>query len=102
VKKDKPSKPKNPFHKLGEDEVKIIIEKAREEIEKIKTCQSEFEDDMKKDGRSLSSKKLDRLKGLMNRAIMGVRRIGHWFKAFKATRRISKKLYDGFYPEKNW
>ncbi len=80
--KDKPSKPKNPSHKLGDDEVKIIIEKAREERERIKTCQFEFEDDMKKDGKSLSSKKLERLKGLMNRAVMGVRRIGHWFNSY--------------------
>ncbi len=42
--KDKPSKPKNPSHKLGEDEVKIIVDKAREERERIKTCQFEFEE----------------------------------------------------------
>jgi hypothetical protein len=47
--KDKPSKPKNPSHKLGEDEVKIIIEKAREERERIRTRQFEFEYDMEKD-----------------------------------------------------
>jgi transposase InsO family protein len=64
---------------LGQDEIQIIINKAREERERINAHQSEFESDMKKDGRSLSPKKLERLKGLMNRAVMGVRRIAHWF-----------------------
>ncbi len=77
--KDKPSKPKNPSHKLGQEEMQNIINKAREDREKIKALQSAFETDMKKDGRSLSVKKLGRLKDSMNRAIPGVRRIGHWF-----------------------
>jgi transposase InsO family protein len=55
--KDKPSTPKNPSHKLGQDEIQIIINKAREERERINAHQSEFESDMKKDGRSLSPKK---------------------------------------------
>jgi transposase InsO family protein len=80
--KDKSSKPKNPSHKLGDDEVKIIVEKALEERERINACQSKFESDMEKDGRSLSSKKLERLKGLMSRAIMGVRKIAHWFNSY--------------------
>src|SRR5659263_475547 len=77
--KDKPSKPKNPSHKLGQDEMQNIINKAREDREKIKTLQSAFETDMKKDGDSLSYKKLGRLKDSMNLSIPGVRRIGHWF-----------------------
>ena len=77
--KDKSSKPKNPAHKLSQEEKQTIIKKAREEREKIKALQSAFETDMKKDGRSLSMKKLQRLKDSMNRAIPGVRRIGHWF-----------------------
>ncbi len=56
-----------------------IINKAREDREKIKALQSAFETDMKKDGGSLSPKKLERLKDSMNRAIPGVRKIGHWF-----------------------
>jgi transposase len=32
--KDKPSKPKNPSHKLGQDEMQIIIKKAHEDREK--------------------------------------------------------------------
>lgn len=51
--KDKPSKPKNPSHKLDQDETQIIINKAREDREKIKALQSAFEIDMEKDGRSL-------------------------------------------------
>ena len=77
--KDKPSKPKNPSHKLGQEEIQNIINKAHEDREKIKALQSAFETDMRKDGRSLSLKKLERLKDSMNRAIPGVRRIGHWF-----------------------
>ncbi len=77
--RDKPSKPKNPAHKLGQDEMQNIINKAREDREQIKALQSAFETDMKKDGRSLSPKKLERLKDSMNRAIPGVRKIGHWF-----------------------
>ncbi len=77
--KDKSSKPKNPSHKLGQEEMQNIINKAREDREKIKALQSAFETDMTKDGGSLSLKKLERLKDSMNRAIPGVRRIGHWF-----------------------
>ncbi len=77
--KDKSSKPKNPSHKLGQEEMQKIINKAREDRDKIKAMQSAFETDMRKDGRSLSLKKLERLKDLMNRAIPGVRRIGNWF-----------------------
>jgi transposase InsO family protein len=77
--KDKSSKPKNPSHKLGQEEIQKIINKAREDRNKIKAMQSAFETDMKKDGCSLSLKKLERLKDSMNRAIPGVRRIGNWF-----------------------
>ncbi len=77
--KDKPSKPKNPSHKLDQDEIQNIINKAREDRERIKALQSAFETDMEKDGRSLSPKKLERLKDSMNRAIPGVRRIANWF-----------------------
>ncbi len=77
--KDKSSEPKNPSRKLGQDDMQTIINKACEDREKIKALQSAFEIDMIKDGRSLSLKKLDRLKDSMNRAIPGVRRIGHWF-----------------------
>lgn len=80
--KDKPSRPKNPSHKLGEDEINIVIGKAHEERKRINACQSEFESDMEKDGLSLYPKKLERLKGLMNRAIIGVRRIAHWFNSY--------------------
>jgi putative transposase len=79
--KDKSSRPKNPSHKLDQEEMQKIINKAREDREKIKALQSAFETDMKKDGRSLSLKKIERLKDSMNRAISGVRRIGHWFNA---------------------
>jgi transposase InsO family protein len=77
--KDKSSRPKNPSHKLGQEEMQKIINKAREDRDKIKVLQSAFETDMKTDGRSLSLKKLERLKDSMNRAIPGVRKIGHRF-----------------------
>ena len=77
--KDKSKKPKNPFRKLEEDDVKIIIEKAQNEQERIKTCQSNFEIDMIQDGGSLSESKLDGLKEKMNSAIHGARRIAHEF-----------------------
>src|SRR5665811_1985988 len=95
--KDKTSKPKNPSHKLEQEEIQIILDKAREDRENIKALQSAFENDMKKDGRSLSPKKLDRMKlpiaaelrGItikikksMNRAIPGVRKIANWFNVY--------------------
>ena len=80
--KDKPSKPKNPSHKLDQDEMQIIINKAHEDRKKIKSLQSAFEIDMEKDGRSLSPKKLERIKDSMNRAIPGVRRIANWFNVY--------------------
>ena len=80
--KDKPSKPKNPSHKLGQDDMQIIINKAREDRENIKTLQSAFETDMKKGGGSLSPTKLERLKDSMNRSISGVRRIANWFNVY--------------------
>ncbi len=80
--KDKPSKPKNPSHKLNQDEMQIIINKAHEDRERIKALQSAFETDMERDGRSLSPKKLERLKDSMNRAIPGVRRIANWFNVY--------------------
>ena len=80
--KDKPSAPKNPSHKLGDEEIKIIINKALEEKERIKTLQSNYEENMKIDGRSLSPKKLERIKKSMNKAKIGVRRIAHWFNSY--------------------
>ncbi|HEY9207376.1 MAG TPA: hypothetical protein VIO58_15805 [Candidatus Methanoperedens sp.] len=61
------------------DEMQNIINKAHEDRERIKALQSAFEIDMEKDGRSLSPKKLERLRDSMNRAIPGVRRIANWF-----------------------
>jgi transposase len=83
--KDKPSKPKNPSHKLDQDDIQIIINKAREDRENIKAMQSAFETDMKKDGRSLIPTKLEKLKDSMNRAIPGVRRIANWFNGYMQT-----------------
>jgi transposase InsO family protein len=80
--KDKTSTPINPSHKLGDEEIKIIIKKALEEKERIRTHQSNYEENMKKDGRSLSPKKLERIKKAMNRAKIGVRRIAHWFNSY--------------------
>lgn len=77
--KDKPSNPKKPFRKLEQNDIENIINKAIEEQGRIKTHQSQFESDMRKDGRSLSPTKLERLKNQMDRAILGVRRIAHWF-----------------------
>lgn len=91
--KDKSSAPKNPSHKLGDEEIEIIIKKALEEKERIETLQSNFEEDMKKDGRSLSSKKLERLKKSMNRAKIGVRRIAHWFNSYME--RLGKTIRIG-------
>lgn len=77
--KDKSKKPKNPFRKLEEEDVNIIIEKAQNERDRIKICQSEFESDMIQDGSSLSESKLYELKEKMNSAMHGVRRIAHEF-----------------------
>jgi len=109
--KDKPSNTKNPFNKLEQEDIEIIINKALEERGQIKTLQSEFESDMIKDERSLSSKKLDILKEQMNRAIPGVRRIAHWFnsqmKTFGRTITIGRsRVYEilasaGIYGIKN-
>lgn len=52
--KDKSKKPKNPFRKLEEEDVKLIIEKVQNEQDRIRTSQSEFERDMIRDGGSLS------------------------------------------------
>ncbi len=59
--KDKSSKPKNPSHKLGQEEIQKIINKAREDRNKIKAMQSAFETDMKKDG-DIAAKNLEILK----------------------------------------
>jgi len=76
---DKSKKPKNPHHKLETDDVKIIIQKAKNEQERIKSHQSEFVNDMMNSGRSLSKSKIEGLKDSMNSAIHGVRRIAHEF-----------------------
>jgi transposase len=66
--KDKTSTPINPSHKLGDEEIEIIIKKALDEKERIRILQSNYEENMKKDGRSLSLKKLERIKKSMTRA----------------------------------
>lgn len=91
--KDKPSNPKKPFRKLDQNNVESIINKAVEEEERIKAHQSQFESDMRKDGRSLSRKKLERLKKQMDRAILGTRRISHWFNS--EMKAIGKKISIG-------
>src|SRR5512139_3016028 len=55
--KEKPSKPKNPDHKLDQDQIQNIINKARKDREEIKTLQSAFETDMERYECSLSSAK---------------------------------------------
>jgi hypothetical protein len=62
--------------------MQIIINRARDDRENIKTLQSAFETDMKKGGGSLSPTKLERLKDSMNRSIPGVRRIANWFNVY--------------------
>ena len=48
--KDKHSKPKNPSHKLEQEEIQTILDKAHEDRENIKALQSAFENDMRNDG----------------------------------------------------
>jgi hypothetical protein len=77
--KDKSKKPKNPNHKLEIEDVKIIIQKAQNERERIKSLQSEFEKDMMNSGHPLSICKIEGLKDSMNSAIHGFRRIANEF-----------------------
>src|SRR5450759_1809685 len=83
--KDKPSKPKNPSHKLEQEEIQIILDKAREDRDNIKALQSAFENDMKKDGRSLSPKKLAHV-------VFGVKLFDTQFK-----RRLLKPLREFYF-----
>ena len=77
--KDKSKKPKKPYHKLEIEDVKTIIQKAQDEKERIKSLQSEFENDMMNSCHQLSKSKIEVLKESMNSAIHGVRRIAEEF-----------------------
>ena len=59
--KDRSKKPKNPYHKLEIEDIDLIIQKAKNEQERIKSHQSEFETDMLNSGCSLATDKLEEL-----------------------------------------
>ncbi len=87
--KDKPSKPKNPYRKLTDEDKAEIINLRLDDTNRIESSKLAFVESMEKTNRVLKPEKLQRLLDLMDKAIKGVRRIAA---LFNRKRENEKKL----------
>src|SRR3989337_4206834 len=77
--KDKPSKPKNPYRKLKDEDKAEIINLRLNDTNRIESSKLAFVESMEKTNRVLKPEKLQRLLELMDKAVKGVRRIAALF-----------------------
>ena len=77
--KDRPSKPKNPYRKLTDEDIAEIINLRLDDTNRIESSKHVFVDAMEKTDHVLKPEKVQRLTGLMDKAMKGVRRIAVLF-----------------------
>lgn len=87
--KDKPSKPKNPYRKLTDEDKAEIINLRLDDTKRIESSKLAFVEAMEKTDHVLKPEKVQRLVGLMDKARKGVRRIAALFNRKKENEKSS-------------
>ena len=77
--KDRPSKPKNPYREPTDEDKAEIINLRLDDTNRIESSKLAFFDAMEKTDHVLKPEKVQRLTGLMDKAMKGVRRIAALF-----------------------
>ena len=90
--KDRPSKPKNPYRKLTDEDKADIINLRLDDINRIESSKLAFFNAMEKTDHVLKPEKVQRLTGLMGKATKGVRRIAALFNREKENEKSSVRV----------
>ncbi len=85
--KDRPSKPKNPYRKLTDEDKAEIINLRLDDTNRIESSKLVFFDAMEKTDHALKPEKVQLLTGLMDKAMKGVRRIAALFNKKRRTKK---------------
>lgn len=86
---DKPSKPKKPHRKLTDEDKAEIINLRLDDTSRIESSKLAFVESMEKANHVLKPEKVQRLLGLMDKAVKGVRRIAALFNREKENQESS-------------
>ena len=87
--KDRPSKPKNPYRKLTDEDKAEIINLFLDDTNRIESSKHAFVDAMEKTDHALKPERVQQLTGLMDKAVKGVRRIAASFSRKKENKESS-------------
>jgi len=90
--KDRPSKPKNPYRKLTDEDKAEIINLRLDDTNRIEPSKLAFFDAMEKTDHVLKPEKVQQLTGLMDKAMKGVRRIAALFNKKKENKKSSVRV----------
>ena len=90
--KDSPSKPKNPYRKLTDEDIAEIINLRLDDKNRIESSKRVFVDAMEKTDHVLKPEKVQRVTGLMDKAMKGVRRIAVSFNRKKENTKSSVRV----------
>ena len=85
---DKPSKPKNPYRKITDEDKAEIINFRLDDTKNVESSKLAFVEAMEKANHILKPEKLQRLLGLMDKAVKGVRRISALFNRKKENEKV--------------
>ena len=85
--KDRPSKPKNPYRKLTDEDIAEIINLRLDDTNRIESPKHAFVDAMEKTDHTLKLEKVQQVTGLMDKAMKGVRRIAVSFNRQKENKK---------------
>ncbi len=85
--KDRPSKPKNPYRKLTDEDKAEIINLFLDDTNRIESSKHAFVDAMGKTANALKPERVQQLTGLMDKAVKGVRRIAASFSRKKENKK---------------
>ena len=90
--KDRPSKPKNPYRKLTDEDKAEIINLCLDDTNRIESSKHAFVDAMEKTDHVLKPERVQQLTGLMDKAVKGVRRIAASFNRKKENKESSVRV----------
>jgi transposase-like protein len=90
--KDRPSKPKNPYRTLTDEDKAEIINLCLDDTNRIESSKHAFVDAMEKTANALKPEKVQQLTGLMDKAVKGVRRIAALFSRKKENKESSVRV----------
>jgi transposase InsO family protein len=90
--KDRPSKPKNPYRKLTDEDIAEIINLRLDDTNRIESSKHAFVDAMEKTDHVLKPERVQQVTGLMDKAMKGVRRIAVSFNRKKENKKSSVRV----------